>query len=118
MKTGFSPDAFAQWLRSFWLQPKLVDRFERMCACVGALFSLVLTGFLTILIGGPDAAWLIAPMGASAVRLFAAPAIHALGYQFVLAPVGLNSLLQLCAALFYNNLARRRYPHVHKPEHG
>jgi CBS domain-containing membrane protein len=39
------------------------------------------------------------------------PAIHAMGYQFVLAPVLINSLLLLSTALFYNNATGRKYPH-------
>lgn len=158
-----------------------VDRFEKMRACAGALFGLVLTGLCTHFLM-PDslgAAMLIAPMGASSVLLFAVPAsplaqpwsiiggnlvaaligvtcaklvgnpllaaglaaslaiagmfalrclhppsgavaltavlggpaIHAMGYQFVLFPVIVNSLLLLSAALFFNNATGRRYPH-------
>src|ERR1700716_509184 len=149
------------------------DRFERMRACAGALFGLVLAGLCSFLMQGqtPDAVWLIAPMGASAVLLFAVPAsplaqpwaimggnvvaaniggtcaklieaawlpaaiagslaiaamfalrclhppsgavaltavlggpaVHALGYGFVIFPVALNSLLLLLTALFFNN---------------
>jgi CBS domain-containing membrane protein len=43
------------------------------------------------------------------------PAIHAMGYQFVLAPVFINSLLLLSTALFYNNATGRRYPHRAQP---
>jgi CBS domain-containing membrane protein len=161
--------------------PGTVDRYEKMRACAGALFGLVLTGLCSYFILGKDihAAWLIAPMGASSVLLFAVPAsplaqpwsimggnilaaiigvtcaklidepilaagvaaalaigamfaarcihppsgavaltavlggpaVHAMGYSFVIVPVALNSALLLITALFYNNATGRRYPH-------
>jgi CBS domain-containing membrane protein len=53
-----------------------VDRAERLRACVGALLGILLTSWLSAKLGGHQAAsvWLIAPMGASAVLLFALPA--------------------------------------------
>ncbi len=163
-----------------------IDRFEKMRACSGALFGLVVTGLTTYLLLGKDvnAMWLIAPMGASSVLLFAVPAsplaqpwsimggniiaafvgvtcakligepilaaglaasvaiaamfafrcihppsgavaltavlggpaVHAMGYSFVLMPVALNSLLLLLTALFFNNATGRRYPHVTQPD--
>ena len=171
-----------KWLLSVFPKPGSVDRFERMRACTGALFGIVLTGVVsTFLLGStPGAVWLIAPMGASAVLLIAVPAsplaqpwsiiggnviagvigvtcarlfgepivaaalagalaigamfafrclhppsgaialtavlggpaVQAMGYDFVLMPVGLNSVLLLLAALFYNNATGRRYPHL------
>lgn len=175
-----------QWLYRFIPAPGSVDRYEKMRACAGALFGLVLTGLTTYLILGKDvhAMWLIAPMGASSVLLFAVPAsplaqpwsimggniiaaivgvtcakligepilaaglaaaiaiggmfafrcihppsgavaltavlggpaVHAMGYSFVLVPVALNSLLLLLTALFFNNATGRRYPHVTQPD--
>ena len=156
---------------------------ERLRACAGALFGILLTGGLSAWFLGPQAAvTLIAPLGASSVLLFAVPAsplaqpwalmggnlvsaavgvtcflwlpaslplaatasvaiffsifamfalrcvhppsgavaltavlggpvIHSMGLSFVLVPVGLNSLLLLLAALLYNKLSGRRYPH-------
>lgn len=58
------------------------------------------------------------PSGAVALTaVLGGPAIHALGFQYLLAPVGLNSLLLLLGALLYNNLTRRRYPHPAQVEH-
>jgi CBS domain-containing membrane protein len=175
-----------QWLFRIFPTPALVDRYEKMRACAGALFGIVLTGLCSYFILGKDinAAWLIAPMGASSVLLFAVPAsplaqpwsimggnmiaavigvtcaklvgepilaaglaaalaigamfifrcihppsgavaltavlggpaVHAMGYSFVLIPVGLNSLLLLLTALFFNNATGRRYPHVLQPD--
>lgn len=175
-----------QWLLRFYPAPGSVDRYERMRACSGALFGLVITGLTTYLILGKDvhAMWLIAPMGASSVLLFAVPAsplaqpwsimggniiaaivgvtcakligepilaaglaaavaiggmfafrcihppsgavaltavlggpaVHAMGYSFVLMPVALNSFLLLLTALFFNNATGRRYPHVTQPD--
>jgi CBS domain-containing membrane protein len=64
------------WLRSFLPAPSTVDRFERMRSCAGALFGIALTGAISYAaIGDAGAtAWLVAPMGASAVLLFAVPA--------------------------------------------
>jgi CBS domain-containing membrane protein len=166
---------------------------ERLRSAAGALFGLLVTGFLASL----ALAWvsadglgmlpvLVAPMGASAVLLFAVPSsplaqpwsliggnlvaalvgvtvarfvpdlipaaalagaiaigimmslgclhppsgaialtavlggapIRELGYGFVLWPVLGNSLLLLCAALLFNNLTGRRYPHVAAPALG
>ena len=52
------------------------------------------------------------PSGAVALTaVLGGPAIHDLGYGFVLWPVGANSLLLLSAALLFNNLTGRPYPH-------
>lgn len=53
------------------------------------------------------------PSGAVALTaILGGPAIRDLGYGFVLWPVLANSVLMVAAALVYNNLAGRRYPHV------
>ena len=53
------------------------------------------------------------PSGAVALTaVLGGPAIHDLGYGFVLWPVGANSLLLLAAAILFNNLTGRSYPHV------
>lgn len=154
---------------------------ERVRAAAGALIGILATGLATRAALGPGAEMpvLIAPMGASAVLLFAVPssplaqpwsilggnlvsavvgvtaaatladpftaaavavagaiaammlmrclhppggavaltavvggaAIRDLGFGFVLWPVGINSLLLLGAALLFNNLSGRTYPH-------
>lgn len=175
------------WIKGFWPAPVSINGKERLRACCGALFGILLTGLLTRAVLGPSAAvpLLIAPMGASAVLLFAVPssplaqpwsiiggntlsaaigiaiagwvadplwacamaltlaiaamlalrclhppsgaialtavlggpAVHALGFGFVLHPVALNSAILLLLALFFNNATGRRYPHVLQPEH-
>ncbi len=53
------------------------------------------------------------PGGAVALTaVIGGPAIAAAGYHFALVPVALNSGLLLAAALIFNNLMRRPYPHV------
>ncbi len=52
------------------------------------------------------------PGGAVALTaVLAGPAVQAMGYQFALWPVALNSALMVGAALVFNNLTGRRYPH-------
>ncbi len=52
------------------------------------------------------------PSGAVAVTaVFGGPAVHAMGFGFVVMPVAINSMLLLLTALAFNNVARRRYPH-------
>lgn len=51
------------------------------------------------------------PSGAvTLTAVLGGPAIHKLGYSFVLAPVLLNSLVLVLVALAFNNATRRRYP--------
>jgi CBS domain-containing membrane protein len=63
------------------------------------------------------------PSGAVALTavLGGAP-IHALGFGFLLAPIGINSILLLAVALLFNNATRHRYPHsarhTHSNTHG
>ncbi|MEO5794667.1 MAG: HPP family protein [Rhodoferax sp.] len=57
------------------------------------------------------------PSGAVALTaVLGGPAVHASGYDFVLAPVGLNTLVLLLVALVYNNATGRRYPHSQQLE--
>lgn len=158
-------------------------RRERLYGCIGAGLGLQVTALLSHLFLGQVNPWFIAPMGASAVLLFAVPssplaqpwsiiggnmlsaaigvscaryigdpalaaslagalaiaamfqlrclhppggavaitavlggpAIHTLGYQFVLWPVAVNSALMLGMALLFNNALRRGYPHRPQP---
>ena len=58
------------------------------------------------------------PSGAVALTaVLGGASIHALGYSFLLAPVGLNSALLLGIALLYNNATRHRYPHAARHAH-
>jgi CBS domain-containing membrane protein len=59
------------------------------------------------------------PAGAVALTaVLGGPHIAALGYEFALVPVGLNSLVLCTVALIYNNSTRRSYPHhAHKLAH-
>jgi len=65
-----------EWLRAFGPGPVTVDGKERLRACGGALLGILLTGLATRLLLGPGSGLplLIAPMGASAILLFAVPA--------------------------------------------
>lgn len=65
---------FASWCRSFWPQAILAGRRERLLACIGAGLGLILTEWISRHTLGAANPWFIAPMGASAVLLFAVPA--------------------------------------------
>lgn len=169
------------WLRGFLPSPINAGRREKLYGSLGAWAGLFFTALVSKTVLGDLDPWFIAPMGASAVLLFAVPssplaqpwslmggnlvsaligvtcaktfsdpmlaasaaaaiaiaamfalrclhppsgaialtavlggpAVLASGYHFVLWPVGLNSLFLLVAALLFNNLLRRRYPHAH-----
>ena len=64
------------WLLNLYPPSNSVNRAERLRSCFGALLGIALTGWLsTQAMGLPLATvWLMAPMGASAVLLFAQPA--------------------------------------------
>jgi CBS domain-containing membrane protein len=58
------------------------------------------------------------PGGATALMAaIGGPVIHAMGYGFALGPVLLNSVLMVAAAIAYNNLTGRRYPHTQQLAH-
>jgi CBS domain-containing membrane protein len=65
-----------QWLGSFMPAPMAASYQERLRGCIGALVGLAVTGFICThaIAGGVASPLLIAPMGASAVLLFAVPA--------------------------------------------
>jgi CBS domain-containing membrane protein len=56
------------------------------------------------------------PSGAVALTaVLGGPAVHALGYKFVFAPVALQSFLLLGSALVYHAATGHRYPHAARP---
>jgi CBS domain-containing membrane protein len=65
-----------RWLHGFAPAPVAVNAAERIRACCGALIGVLLTSLISRLVLGPGSGLplLIAPMGASAVLLFAVPA--------------------------------------------
>ena len=170
------------WLTRFRPSQGTVRWTERLRASIGAFVGIAATGLAMLLVpvDGKALPMLIAPMGASAVLLFAVPAsplaqpwsivggnlvaavvgvtcgilvpqpigaascaiaftiagmlalrcvhppsgavaltaviggrsIHALGYGFVVAPVGAQTLVLLGSALAYHALTGHRYPHA------
>jgi CBS domain-containing membrane protein len=66
--------SFLPWLRSFWPAPLSVSRREIWLGCLGAGLGLLGTEWLSHQSLGELNPWFIAPMGASAVLLFAVPA--------------------------------------------
>ncbi|MVW73575.1 HPP family protein [Bordetella sp. 15P40C-2] len=70
-----SRSSLSSWLMRFWPQPLHVPAKERLRACVGILIGLLVTGVLSTAVGEPEhnTPLLLAPIGASAVLLFAVP---------------------------------------------
>ncbi len=70
------PSVLIRWFASFAPAPVYIGWRERLRACVGALIGIAVTGISMQLLLGPDTRipFLVAPMGASAVLLFAVPA--------------------------------------------
>lgn len=63
------------WLKGFSPEPIAINYVERLRACIGALVGILITSLMTYFIVGDSLTfvYLIAPMGASAVLLFAVP---------------------------------------------
>ncbi len=58
------------------------------------------------------------PSGAVALTaVLGGPAVHALGFEFALMPVALNSVILVATAILYNNATGRRYPHAQQIIH-
>lgn len=89
------------WLRSFVPGPLSVSRREMLLGCVGAGIGLFATEWLSRHALGTVNPWFVAPMGASAVLLFAVPASplaqpwSILGGNTVSALVGVSCVLWL-----------------------
>jgi CBS domain-containing membrane protein len=92
---------FIAWLKAFWPAPMTVSLSERALSCTGAVLGLLFSGWLCREALGSSSPWLIAPMGASAVLLFAAPASplaqpwSIIGGNIVSAVVGVTCALWL-----------------------
>ncbi|WP_060819236.1 HPP family protein [Caballeronia sordidicola] len=100
-----SRSAIGHWLRGFMPGPVAIKWPERFRSCLGALIGIAFTGSAIHLLPGSASAipFLVAPMGASAVLLFAVPASplaqpwSIIGGNLVSATVGVA-----CAALIAN----------------
>ena len=67
----------SKWWRGFWPARADINARERLRLVAGALLGIAVTGFIGHLIGSASAStlvWLVAPIGASAVLVFAVPA--------------------------------------------
>lgn len=77
MPTAPAVSALAQnaraWLRTFVPLPVAANRHERLKSCIGALLGLFCTEWISHQTLGGFNPWFVAPMGASAVLLFAVP---------------------------------------------
>lgn len=69
-----SPHPLSRWLRTFQPLPMKVDARERVRVVFGALLGIGSVALLSHWSSHTAAAWLIAPMGASAVLVFGVPA--------------------------------------------
>lgn len=77
-EAGSAPDRppWRAWLRAFLPSSSAVDARERFRVCLGAFVGIFAAAVLCRLLSGAPAisAWLVAPLGASAVLVFALPA--------------------------------------------
>jgi CBS domain-containing membrane protein len=71
-----TPSPTLAWLRAFWPAPFTVDQAERLRAALGAGLGILITALVSRWFAGAasGAAWIVAPMGASAVLVFCLPA--------------------------------------------
>lgn len=90
----------ATWLQAFWPAPVVIDARERWRSVLGALVGMGLTAWLShgVLADHADHIWLLAPMGASAVLVFAVPASPLAQPWAVLGGNGVSAVVGLLCA--------------------
>lgn len=90
----------AVWLQAFWPAPVVIDARERWRSVLGALVGMGLTAWLShgLLADQADRIWLLAPMGASAVLVFAVPASPLAQPWAVLGGNGVSAVVGLLCA--------------------
>ncbi|RWO17995.1 HPP family protein [Mesorhizobium sp.] len=78
---------------------------ERLLACIGATIGIALTGVISGLAmgGGPHVALLVAPMGASAVLLFAVPSSPLAQPWSIIGGNSISALVGVTVALFVHD---------------
>jgi CBS domain-containing membrane protein len=62
------------WLRAFIPGKLIIDSAERWRSVLGAGLGILIAAAISRFFAAPDAIWLVAPLGASAVLVFAVPA--------------------------------------------
>ena len=62
-----------QWLRAFLPGRLAIDSAERWRAVIGAGLGILVAAVVSRYFASPEAMWLVAPLGASAVLVFAVP---------------------------------------------
>jgi CBS domain-containing membrane protein len=72
MHSSVSTSSGLPWWKAFWPAPQAVDARERLRGMGGAGIGLLVTALISHFAGASP--WLVAPMGASAVLVFAVPA--------------------------------------------
>ncbi|MES2580372.1 MAG: HPP family protein [Pseudomonadota bacterium] len=98
---------FADWIKGFAPEPISINYTERLRACTGALVGILLTGLVTYLIEGnaETLPYLIAPIGASAVLLFAVPSSPLAQPWSIIGGNISAALVGVTCALWISNLA-------------
>ena len=109
------PARLAAWLRAFLPAPTRIDTRERVRAFAGAAFGILITGLLArwliesqthgawfgAFVSSPQhALWLVAPMGASAVLIYAVPASPLAQPWAVLAGNTVSALIGIACARY------------------
>lgn len=97
---AFSWKRVLRWLRAFWPAPVAVDARERWRSVMGGAVGIGLTSWLghAWLIDQPSHLWLLAPVGASAVLVFAVPASPLAQPWAVIGGNGLSALVGIACA--------------------
>jgi CBS domain-containing membrane protein len=96
--TASLPAALAERLREWLPAPMQVNARGRLRAALGGLLGILTTALLALMLMPADSGvpWLVAPLGASAVLVFAAPSSP---FAHPWAVVGGNTLSALCGLL-------------------
>lgn len=94
------PPRWRELLDAFWPAPVAADRREQWRVALGALLGILLTATLCHALAGDGKAWpwLVAPMGASAVLVFAVPASPLAQPWAVVAGNALSALVGVACA--------------------
>lgn len=100
-------NSFYQWLAGFRPQKSGADHTERFRACLGALIGIFVTGITSYWLVGnsPQLPMLIAPLGASAVLLFAVPNGPLAQPWSIFAGNTLSAMVGVTALMLFDDLA-------------